>query len=92
MRGGGTGAWCAIFQNAPDFIKNSDRAAIPSLVPRRTGMRDLKAFISILRWWLYLGHFRSIWFLVSRVALVSQGQVLGSVLESWLLDLTSIQT
>jgi hypothetical protein len=67
-----------VLENAPDLARNSESAAIPSLVPSRVGMcRELDAWTRMLRWLLYLGHSLMMWFLVSRISL-SQGQWLGS--------------
>ena len=79
MRGAVGLVWgVPVLENAPDFIRNSDRASIPSLVPRRSDRdRALEALTSILRCRLYLGQSRRMWFLVSIISL-SHGHVLGS--------------
>ena len=67
-----------VLENAPDFIRNSDRASIPSLVLRRSDRdRALEALTSILRCRVYLGQSRRMWFLVSVISL-SHGHELGS--------------
>ena len=80
MREGGVGGWggVPILENAPVFWMNLARAAIPLLVPKRTGRdRCLDAFSSILLCWLYLGQSIRMWDLVSSVSL-SHGHVVGS--------------
>ena len=71
--------WVApVLENAPDFIKNSDNAAIPALVPSKTDMeRVFDAFNRILRWWAYLGQSLIMCVRVS-VVLLSHGQEVGS--------------
>ena len=67
-----------VLENAPDFIKNSDRASIPSLVPRSSDRaRALEALTSILQCRLYLGQSRRMWFLVSIISSL-HGHELGS--------------
>ena len=79
MRGAVGLVWgVPVLENVPDFIRNSDRASIPSFVPRRTDKeRAIEAFTSILRCWLSLGQLRRMWFLVSVISL-SHGHELGS--------------
>lgn len=57
-RGGvGSGLAVPILENAPDLMRNSVRADIPSLEPSSTvSARGLEAAVSILRCPLYLGH------------------------------------
>ena len=66
-----------VLENTPDFIKNSDNAAMPTLEPSKTGMeRVFDAFNRILRWWAYLGQSLSMCDLVS--VMLSHGQEVGS--------------
>jgi hypothetical protein len=66
-----------VLENAPDLVRNSESAAIPTLVPSRGICRELDAWTRMLRWLLYLGHSLMMWFLVSRISLL-QGQWFGS--------------
>ena len=55
--GGGLVGIDPVLVKAADFLRNSDSASIPSLVPRSSGReRILDAFSRMLRYWLYLGH------------------------------------
>ena len=76
--GGGLVGIDPVLVKAGDILRNSERASIPSLVPRSSGReRILEALSRMFRCWLYLGHSVMIWFLSSRVTL-SQGQEIGS--------------
>ena len=78
MGGGGFVGIDPVLVKAGAFLRNSDSASIPSLVPRSSGReRILEAFFRMFRCWLYLGHSVMMWFLSSRVTL-SQGHVVGS--------------
>ena len=67
-----------VLVNAGDFFRNSERAAMPSLVPRISGRAMvLDTFSRMSRCWLNLSHSRRMCSLVSSVSL-SQGQAIGS--------------
>lgn len=67
-----------VLEKAPDFIRNSESAAMPSLVPSKDAReRPLEALAKSFRCRWYLGQSLRMWFLVSRMS-PSQGQVVGS--------------
>ena len=77
------GAWggfggCPFLVNAPDLWMNSERADMPSLVPRISGRAmSLDTVSRISRCWVNLGHSWRMCDLVSRVP-ASQGHDVGS--------------
>lgn len=79
-RRGGVGSGLVVpdLEKAPDFMRNSDRAEIPSLEPSSSvRARSLEPAVSNLRCLLYLGQSLMMWVLVSKM-LTSQGQDVGS--------------
>ena len=67
-----------VLVNTGDFFRNSERAAMPSLVPRISGRAMvLDTFSRMSRCWLNLLHSWRMCSLVSSVSL-SQGQAIGS--------------